>query len=77
MNQATVASQKTLETILNRLEELRKEIKFIKERLTETEPPYGSNEWWKWSDAKALENIKRGRVKRFKSVDEAIKWLNS
>ena len=43
----------------------------------EVEPPYGSGEWWKWSDAKAIEDIKSGRVKKFKSVDEAIKWLNS
>ena len=43
----------------------------------EIEPPYGSDEWWKWSDAKATEDIKNGRVKKFKSVDEAIKWLNS
>jgi len=41
------------------------------------EPPSGSDEWWQWSDAKALEDIRKGRVKRFESVDEAIKWLNS
>ena len=41
------------------------------------EPPYGSDKWWECSDTKALEDIRKGRVKRFESVNEAIKWLNS
>ncbi|OGD98816.1 hypothetical protein A3A49_00690 [Candidatus Curtissbacteria bacterium RIFCSPLOWO2_01_FULL_38_11b] len=43
----------------------------------EVEPPYGSDEWWKWSEKKADEDIKRGNVVKFDSVEDAIKWLNS
>ncbi len=77
MNQATVTSQKTLETILDRLDKLAKEVKIIKEKLTETEPPYGSDKWWHWAEKKADEDIKAGNVVKFNSVEDAIKWLNS
>ena len=43
----------------------------------EVEPPYGSDEWWKWSEKKADEDIKKGNVVKFDSVEDAIKWLNS
>ena len=50
----------------------------LRQHLThEVEPPYGSDEWWKWSEKKADENIKKGNVVKFDSVEDAIKWLNS
>ncbi|MDD5416271.1 MAG: hypothetical protein PHE48_04735 [Candidatus Daviesbacteria bacterium] len=68
---------KTYEKILSKLERLNQEVESIKLRLSENEPAYGSNEWWAWSDKKAKEDIKAGRVMRFDSTEEAIKWLNS
>jgi len=50
----------------------------LRQHLThEVEPPYGSDEWWKWSEKKADEDIKKGNVVKFDSVEDAIKWLNS
>ncbi len=33
-----------------------------KDLLSTQEAPYGSNEWWEWSEKKADEDIKMGRV---------------
>lgn len=68
---------KTYEKILSKLEQLNQEVESIKIRLSKKEPTYGSDEWWKWSDKKAKEDIKANRVMKFDSTEEAIKWLNS
>lgn len=68
---------KTYEKILSKLEQLNQEVESIKIRLSKKEPAYGSDDWWKWSDQKAKADIKAGRVMRFDSTEEAIKWLNS
>ncbi|MBI2327746.1 hypothetical protein HYU92_05515 [Candidatus Curtissbacteria bacterium] len=78
MNQATVTSQKTLETILDRLDKLTKEVQFIKERITEVEPPYGSDIWWQWSDARAIKSIREGKgttIRNKRELDEFFKNL--
>lgn len=77
MQQATISTQRTLKEIISRLDQLSKEVKLIRYTLSQAKPPYGSEAWWKWSDAKALEDIKKGRTKSFKSAEEATKWLNS
>lgn len=77
MNQTIVVPQKAIETILSRLDELSKEVQFIKNRLTQEEPPYGSETWWKWSDAKALEDIKKGNYTTIKSKKELDVYFKS
>lgn len=67
----------TFEKLVSRLDELTREVKAIKMSLFEKEPSYGSKEWWEWSEKKADEDIKAGRVFKFDSAEEAIKWLNS
>lgn len=76
MNQTVTISQKTLDIIIDRLDELTKEVKTIKQKLAE-EPPYGTTAWWEWSEKKADKDIKSGKVIKFDSVKDAIKWLNS
>jgi len=76
MQTATVPT-KTFEKILSKLDYLTEEIETIKAKLFEEEPTYGSDAWWTWSDKKADEDIKAGRVMKFDSTEEAIKWLNS
>ena len=61
MNQTVTVSSKTMQTVLERLDALTKEVKIIKAKLFEKEPEYGSNEWWEWSDKKALQEIKAGK----------------
>ena len=77
MNQTITVSEKTIEEIFARLDMLTREIKTIKVKFFEKEPPYGSRKWWKWSEKKADEDIKEGNTIEFNSVEEAVKWLNS
>lgn len=77
MNQTITVSSKTIDEILARLDRLTREVKTIKTRLFEEEPPYGSDEWWEWSDKKALKEIRAGKGIKFNTAKEAIKWLNS
>lgn len=77
MAQAITVPAKTFEEILVRLDKLTRDVHAIKIKLFDKEPPYGSEQWWEWSDKKALEDIEKGRVVEFKSAEEAIKWLNS
>lgn len=53
------------------------EVRAIKVKLFSSEPAYGSDEWWEWSDKKAMDDIKAGRTIKFDSAEKAIKWLNS
>lgn len=75
--QTITVPTKTFEKILSRLDYLSEEIRTIKAKLFEEEPPYGSAAWWTWSDKKANADIKAGRIMKFDSTEEAIKWLNS
>lgn len=76
MNQTVTISSKTIEQILARLDRLTKEVRTIKAKLFE-EPPYGSDAWWKWSDKKALEDIKTGRTYGpFENATDLIKSLH-
>lgn len=61
MNQTVTVPTKTFEKILSRLDLLTQEVADIKTRLFKKEPTYGSDEWWEWSDKKAMEEIKQGK----------------
>lgn len=77
MNQTVAISPKTIDEIFGRLNALTNEVKMIKTKLFKKEPPYGSDEWWEWSDKEALKEIKAGKGVKFNTAKEAIKWLNS
>ena len=77
MNQSITVSQKTLEAIFDRLEKETREVKSVRNKLGETDPLYGSEAWWRWAEKKADEDITKGKVVKFNSVREAVKWLNS
>lgn len=78
MAQTITVPVKTFEEILSRLDRLTKEVHAIKVKLFESEPPYGSNEWWEWSDKKALESIRKGKgiiIHNKKELDAFFKSL--
>ncbi len=77
MTQTITVPAKTFEKLVSKLDQLTQDVQAIKSRLFEGEPSYGSDEWWEWSDKKAKEDIKAGRVMTFNSAEEAIKWLKS
>ncbi len=75
--QTVTVDAKTFEKVLSKLDYLSQEVESIKTQLSKKKLPYGSDEWWEWSDKKARQDIKAGRVVKFDSAKEAIKWLNS
>lgn len=68
-------------TILNKIQKDVAEAKFdiamVKEKLTDLEPVYGSDEWWEWSDRKGLEDLKQGRYTSVSSIEELSTLLDS
>ncbi|OGK36788.1 hypothetical protein A3F03_01700 [Candidatus Roizmanbacteria bacterium RIFCSPHIGHO2_12_FULL_41_11] len=76
MGQTITVPTKTIEEILSRLDRLTREIKAIKTKLFEEEPPYGSDEWWKWSNEKAIEDYKKGRYTVYENAESLIRDLH-
>ena len=60
--QTVTVPAKTFEKILSRLDQLTRDVQVIKSKLFEKEPVYGSDEWWEWSEKRADEDIKAGRI---------------
>jgi len=77
MAQTVAVDIKTINDIEKRLDKMAKEIKFLKEKLLETEPPYGSDKWWEWSDKKALEEIRAGKYTEIRNETELKEFLDS
>lgn len=61
MNQTTIVSPKTIEEIFARLDSLSRDVEILRKKLFEKEPAYGSDEWWEWSDKKAMKEIRAGK----------------
>lgn len=77
MANAVSVNAKTINHIVVQLDKLARDVEAIKARVFEKEPPFGSDEWWEWSDKKALEEIKRGEVYGpFENADELLKSLH-
>lgn len=60
MQNTVSLSHDIVQSILAKLHVLQEDMTEVKERL-EAAPSYGSKEWWKWSDKKALEDIEAGK----------------
>jgi hypothetical protein len=68
---------KMLETVLKKIDALTKEVHEIKEKLSDQEPPYGSNAWWELSDKRGLEDIKKGNYREITSKKELQEHLDA
>lgn len=75
MQTVTVPAE-TFEKILSKLDHLSRAVEVINEKL-EGAPPYGSDEWWEWSNAKAQEDIKNGRYTALHNKKELRGYLHS
>lgn len=40
------------------------------------EPPIGTDQWWEWSDRKALLDVRKGNYSSFDSAEEMVSYLN-
>ena len=58
--QTVTVPAKTFEKILSKLEQLTTQVESINGKL-EGAPLYGSDEWWEWSNKKALKSIQEGK----------------
>lgn len=76
MAQAISIDTQTARKILSTLEELKREVSRLRKKI-EAEPKYGSDEWWEWSDKKALEEIKQGKGTVVRNKKELNQFLNS
>lgn len=76
MAQTVVIDNKTINTILSTLRDIKKEVVRLSEKLKEA-PPYGSEEWWEWSDKRALNSIKGGRGTTITSKKELNNFFKS
>jgi hypothetical protein len=77
MANTVTVDAKTFNTIINRLDELSKEVEVLKALVFKKNPKYGSDEWWEKEIKEAKENFKKGKGIKFNSAKEAIAWLNS
>jgi len=77
MQQTITIPTRTIDEILTRLDKLTKEVKAIRAKLFDQEPRYGSDEWWEWSDEKAMEDIKDGRYTTVHNKKELKQFLDS
>ena len=66
----------TFEKIISRLDHLTKAVEAINEKLAGS-PPYGSDAWWEWSNAKALKSIKEGKGTVIHTKKELNEFFNS
>ncbi len=75
MNQAIQLSQTQFDTLIKRIAHLEKMVAKLLE--TNGEPEEGTEAWWKWSDKKAFEDIKKGRSTTVHNVQELMQHLDS
>ena len=76
MTQVISIDNKIAKDLLSLLRELKQQVASLNEKL-EGAPPYGSNEWWEWSNKKAQEDIKNGRYSTLHNKKELQEYLNS
>lgn len=63
-------------SLLKDLEMLSVAAKRVREKLLKVFPAkYGSDLWWEKSDKEAIVSIKESRGKKFKTYEEAVKYL--
>ena len=63
--------------IINILSQIQKDLADVKKKIEDLEPMYGSDAWWKWSDKKAMDDIKAGRYTTVGSKKELVKFMGS
>ena len=73
MAQTVTVEIKVLKQILERLDDLAQEVRALKEKHSSQEPPYGSDEWWKWSDKKSLKAHRKGEYLEISTPEELKK----
>jgi len=69
--------EKTIQTILTRLDKLAKDVRAIKAKLIEEEPTEGSDEWWAKAIKEGEEDLEAGRYTELRTKEELTAFLDS
>ena len=79
MKRSTITiDTKTIKSIFNEVESVQNTLAVLKKRNVKILPSeYGSDGWWEKEIKEGLEEVKKGKVKEFNSMEEAIEYLNS
>lgn len=75
--QTVTVPAKTFEKILSRLDQLTQDVQAIKSSFFGKEPPYGSDEWWEWSNIKALQEVRAGKGTTLHNKKELKEFFKS
>lgn len=76
MTQVVSVDTKIIRTILSTLDDLKREVSRLSEKLEEA-PPYGSSEWWEWSNKRALKSIREGKGTVIRNKNELDKFFKN
>jgi hypothetical protein len=76
MAQTVTLTQSAYKDLLTRLTNLERMVSNLVHQI-DVEPKYGSDEWWEWSDKRAMEDIKKGNTIAFDSAKEMVEYLDS
>lgn len=78
-NHTATIDSKTVKSLLDEMEYYRRGLAELRKKLLLVLPEklfsYGSDLWWEKSDEEALKSIKAGKGKKFKTYEEAAKYL--
>lgn len=77
MSQTVVLPASQVNKILRTLLDLKRDVAVLTEKVENLEPIYGSDEWWEWSDTKALESIRKGEGTTVHNQKELQTFLTS
>ena len=67
-------TQNQILTILNKIQ---KDLAEVKRKVDDLEPVYGSDAWWKWSDKRAMDDIRKGCYTTIRSKKELSEYMDS
>jgi hypothetical protein len=79
MTNTITLTQTEFDTMTKRISKLETMVKNLSAKidtLMDHEPAEGTQEWWDWSNKKALEEVKKGKTIHFDSVEEMTRYLS-
>jgi hypothetical protein len=76
--QAKTINTKTAESLYRQIQVMGLILEDLRKKVAKLLPAgYGSDLWWEKSDEEAIASIKAGRGKKFKTYEDAVKYLSS
>lgn len=76
--QVETIDTKTAESLYRQIQAMSMILEDLRKKVAKLLPAkYGSDLWWEKSDEEAIVSIKEGRGKKFKTYEDAVKYLTS